>query len=157
MGFQLARPDRQVVAMVGDGSWLMMCGELVTAIQEAIPLTVVLVDNHGYGSIGALSRSLGSGGFGTTHAFEVDYVMSAAALGAHAVRAETAEDVGREVRAARERGGVTVIVVETDPLQGVPGYDSAWDVPVAEVTSMEPVRAAREQHQRTFGDAQPVP
>ncbi len=145
IGVQLAEPDRHVVAMVGDGSWLMGHGELVTAIQEGVRLTVVLVDNQGYGSIGALSRSLGSGGFGTSHEFKVDYVASAAALGAHSVRAETADDVAREVTAAGERAGVTVIVVATDPAQGVPGYDSWWDVPVAQATDMDDVRAAREE------------
>ncbi len=144
MGVQMAAPDRHVVAMVGDGSWLMGHGELVTALQEGVRLTVVLVDNQGYGSIGALSRSLGSDGFGTRHAFTVDYVASAAALGAHAVRAATADDVAREVAAAADRPGVTVVVVETDPLQGVPGYDSWWDVPVAQATDMPGVRAARD-------------
>lgn len=144
IGVQLAAPERHVVAMVGDGSWLMGSGELVTAIQEGVRLTIVLVDNGGYGSIGALSRSLGSGGFGTSHDFRVDYAASAAALGAHAVRVETADEVAREVSAAADRPGVTVIVVESDPSAGVPGYDTWWDVPVAQVSDMDDVRAARD-------------
>lgn len=163
IGMQLALPRQHVVAMVGDGSWLMMHGELVTAIQERIPLTVVLVDNHGYGSIGALSRSLGCGGFGTAleHAdgasMEIDYVASAAALGAHAVRAGSADDVACEVRAARERGGVTVVVVETDPSRAVPSYGEWWDVPVPEVASSGPVGAARARYEQQLQPVQPAP
>jgi 3D-(3,5/4)-trihydroxycyclohexane-1,2-dione acylhydrolase (decyclizing) len=155
LGVAMADPERQVFVMVGDASYLMMSGEIVTAVQEGVKLSVVLIDNHGFGSIGSLSTSLGSARFGCEYrargadgqlsgpALPVDYVANAASLGACAVRAVSATDLVAALAEARDAPGVSVIVVETDPGVSVGGYDSWWDVPPAEVSEMNSVKAAR--------------
>jgi 3D-(3,5/4)-trihydroxycyclohexane-1,2-dione acylhydrolase (decyclizing) len=160
LGVKLADPGREVVVMVGDGSWLLMSAEIATSVQEGVRLTVVLIDNHGFGSIGGLSRSLGSDGYGTAYRMRggdgqlsgepvrLDLVASAAGLGAIAVRAETPEQLAAELRRARTAERTTVIVCECDPTRGVGSYESWWDVPVAEVSTMAPVQAAREGYER---------
>jgi 3D-(3,5/4)-trihydroxycyclohexane-1,2-dione acylhydrolase (decyclizing) len=133
----------------------MMSQEIVTAVQEGIKLVIVLVDNHGYGSIGALSESVGGGRFGcelkhrgadgqlSGDAVAVDYATNAASLGAHAVVAGSRRELVAALEEARRRAGVSVVVVETDPTIRVGSYDSWWDVPVAEVSTEEGVQTAR--------------
>ena len=148
LGVKLAAPDREVFVLVGDGSYLMLPGELVTAVQEGVKLTIVLVDNRGYASIGALSRSLGTEGFGTVQPVEVDLAANAASLGARVLRAGTVEDLRAALEEARAETQTTVIVVPTDrEAVGVPSYESWWDVPVAEVSDTASVRAAREAYE----------
>ena len=148
LGVKLAAPDRGVFVLVGDGSYLMLPGELVTAVQEGVKLTIVLVDNRGYASIGALSRSLGTEGFGTVQPVEVDLAANAASLGARVLRAGTVEDLRAALEEARAETQTTVIVVPTDrEAVGVPSYESWWDVPVAEVSDTASVRAAREAYE----------
>ena len=98
LGVKLADPDREVIVMVGDGSWLMMSSEIATSIQEGARLTVVLIDNHGFGSIGGLSRSLGSEGFGTAYRNAVDLTANARSLGANAVRVRDDRGAGGGAR-----------------------------------------------------------
>jgi 3D-(3,5/4)-trihydroxycyclohexane-1,2-dione acylhydrolase (decyclizing) len=168
IGVKLAAPEREVIAFVGDGSYLMAPGELVTAVAEGIPITIVLVENHGYASIGALSRSVGGAGFGTHYRFSsngalpvdedgvvradalpVDLAANAESLGAQVIRARSVEDLRAGLRAAREAtGGPTVVWIETDRYAGVASYDGWWDVPVAEVAEQESVRAARLEYER---------
>jgi 3D-(3,5/4)-trihydroxycyclohexane-1,2-dione acylhydrolase (decyclizing) len=160
LGVKLADPSREVFVMVGDGSWLMLSSELVTARQEGMKLIVVLVDNHGFASIGSLSRSLGSGGFGTVYrargedgqlsgeTLEVDFAANARSLGVEAVRVHTVADLRAALSDARAARDTRVVVVETDPSVGVPGYESWWDVPVAETSGMPAVRQAREGYAR---------
>jgi 3D-(3,5/4)-trihydroxycyclohexane-1,2-dione acylhydrolase (decyclizing) len=161
LGVKMAAPEREVYVLVGDGSYLMMSSEIATSIQEGCKLTVVLLDSHGFASIGGLSKSLGSGGFGTEYRYRnkqtgrldgdvlrVDFVASAAALGANAVRAVTRDDLRRALEEARGADRTTVIVVEVDAEARVPSYDSWWDVPVAEVSTMEPVRQARAEYEQ---------
>jgi 3D-(3,5/4)-trihydroxycyclohexane-1,2-dione acylhydrolase (decyclizing) len=147
MGVKLAAPERDVYVLVGDGSYLMLPGELVTAVEQNVKLTIVLVDNGGYASIGSLSQSLGTDGFGTTLDMEVDFAANAASLGARVVRAEGLAELREGLEAAKNDTGVTVIAVETDRARGVPSYESWWDVPVAEVSETETVRAAREEYE----------
>jgi 3D-(3,5/4)-trihydroxycyclohexane-1,2-dione acylhydrolase (decyclizing) len=159
LGIKLAERERDVVVFIGDGSYLMMNSELVTAVAEGIDLTVVLVDNGGFGSINGLQTSLGTPSFvnelrhrdpatgrtsGPTVA--VDFVAHAAAMGARATLAGDLEAL-RAALDARREGGVHVIVVPTDPTLRVPGYESWWDVPVAEVSDQEGVRAARTSYE----------
>jgi 3D-(3,5/4)-trihydroxycyclohexane-1,2-dione acylhydrolase (decyclizing) len=156
LGVKLARPDRDVYVLVGDGSYLMMAQEIATAVQEGVSLTIVLIDNHGFASIGGLSASIGCGGFGTHYrhrgttgeldgrTVDVDYVANAASLGAHAVRAKTRQEIQHGLEDAHRRGGVNVIVVPVDRSVGVPGYESWWDVAVAEVSPFPDVQHARE-------------
>lgn len=161
LGVKMADPSREVYVLVGDGSYLMMPGEITTSLQEGYKLTVVLLDNHGYASIGGLSESLGLGGFGTQHRFRnpatgqldgdvlpIDLAANAASLGAHAVRARTREELWKALEEARTQDRTTVIVVEVDPQARVPAYEAWWDVPVAEVSSMPSVQRARAEYER---------
>jgi 3D-(3,5/4)-trihydroxycyclohexane-1,2-dione acylhydrolase (decyclizing) len=165
IGVKLAAPEREVVVLVGDGSYLMMPGELVTAVQERLKLTVVLVDNHGFNSIGGLSRSLGLQGFGTQYRYvdgerpvldgdddppptlPLDLAANAASLGARAERVDTIAELREALARARDTDGVSVIVVEVDRYEGVPSYESWWDVPVAEVSELTAVQAARREYE----------
>ena len=153
LGIKMADPDREVYVLVGDGSYLMMAQEIVTSIQEGYKLNVIVVDNHGFSSIGGLSRSCGSGGFGTEYRYRrngelagetlpIDFVANASSLGAVAVRAKTREELAEAVVTMRSHPRTSVVVIEVDIDQRVPGYESWWDVPIAEVSQMESVRAA---------------
>jgi 3D-(3,5/4)-trihydroxycyclohexane-1,2-dione acylhydrolase (decyclizing) len=164
LGVKLAAPEREVYVLVGDGSYLMLPGEIVTSIQERLKLTIVLVDNHGYGSIGALSRSLGTGGFGTQHRYRadgslgldddadpapylpVDLAANAESLGACVIRAKTIPELREALAAAKQETRTTVIAIAVDRYEGVPDYESWWNVPVAEVAEAASVRAAREAY-----------
>jgi 3D-(3,5/4)-trihydroxycyclohexane-1,2-dione acylhydrolase (decyclizing) len=155
MGVKMAAPDREVFVMIGDGSYLMMPQDLVTAVAERVKLTVVLVDNAGFASIGALSESIGSGGFGTRYRFRgrtgdfdgeplpVDLAANAASLGADVIRARTIEELRDALKVARDAVRTTVIHVQTDPSVRVPNYESWWDVPVAEISRSHDVDKAR--------------
>jgi 3D-(3,5/4)-trihydroxycyclohexane-1,2-dione acylhydrolase (decyclizing) len=155
LGVKLAAPDREVIVMVGDGSWLMMSSEIATSIQEGARITVVLIDNKGFGSIGGLSRSLGSEGFGTAYTVSVDLVQNAASLGAIATRAETLDELAAALDAARGADRTSVIVIACDPGRGVGSYESWWDVPVAEVSEMPAVQEARAGYERSRGAQRP--
>jgi 3D-(3,5/4)-trihydroxycyclohexane-1,2-dione acylhydrolase (decyclizing) len=157
LGVKLAAPDREVYVLVGDGSYLMMAQEIVTATQEGYKLIIVLLDNHGFSSIGGLSRACGNRGMGTEYRFRkggklegdsipVDFVANAQSLGANAVRATTREDLRKALLEARQRSTTSVIVIETAYDQRVPGYESWWDVPIAEVSEVESVQAARARY-----------
>ncbi|HUA04548.1 MAG TPA: 3D-(3,5/4)-trihydroxycyclohexane-1,2-dione acylhydrolase (decyclizing) [Solirubrobacteraceae bacterium] len=164
IGVKLAAPEREVYVLVGDGSYLMLPGELVTAVAERVPIVIVLVDNHGYASIGALSRSVGSGGFGTLYRFPdngsvpvdpastevlpVDLAANAESLGARVIRCKTVADLRDALAGARAADGPVVVYIEADRYKGVPSYESWWDVPVAEVSEEETVRAARAEYER---------
>jgi 3D-(3,5/4)-trihydroxycyclohexane-1,2-dione acylhydrolase (decyclizing) len=160
LGVKLAAPDREVYVLVGDASYLMLSSELATAVQERQKLVLVIVDNHGYSSIGSLSRSLGTDGFGTRFGYRsngslgtdseeppqrlpVDLAANAASLGAKAIRAATIGELRAALEAAKAEDGPVAIVIEVDRYEGVPGYESWWDVAVAEVSDVESVRAAR--------------
>jgi 3D-(3,5/4)-trihydroxycyclohexane-1,2-dione acylhydrolase (decyclizing) len=160
LGVKMAAPDREVYVMVGDGSYLMMAQEIHTSIQEGFKLNIVLLDNHGFGSIGALSESCGSGGFGTHYRFRkdgklegdtvnVDFVANAESLGAAAMRVRTLDELRQALVATRATPRTTVTVIEVDRSARVPGYESWWDVPVAEVSEMEVVRSARGAYEKS--------
>ena len=148
LGVKMAEPDREVLVMVGDGSWLMMPGELATAVQEGVRLTVVLVDNGGFASIGGLSRSVGSDGFGTAYPNRADLAANAASLGAIAVRAGSEPELVAALRAARSADRTTVIVVDCERVGAAGAYATWWDVPVAEVSQMPAVQEARAGYER---------
>ncbi|MDR3751822.1 MAG: thiamine pyrophosphate-dependent enzyme, partial [Terracidiphilus sp.] len=159
IGAKIADPSREVYVFLGDGTYQMMPTEIVTSVQEGIKIIIVLADNHGYASIGSLSRSLGQGGFGTSYRFrsktsgqldgepiKVDFVANARSLGAHALKATTLDELKKALVEAKACDRTTVIVVETDPSVAVPGYESWWDVSVAEVSEIESVRQARARY-----------
>ncbi len=159
MGVKVADPSREVYAYVGDGTYLMMPSEIVTSVQEGIKLIIVVANNHGFASIGSLSRSLGSGGFGTRFRLRgeqsgqldgdllpVDFAANARSLGAEATSVSTIADFRLALQSARKAQRTTVIVVETDREVSVPGYESWWDVAVAEVSTSESVQQARRDY-----------
>ncbi|MBI4842259.1 MAG: hypothetical protein HY803_14525 [candidate division NC10 bacterium] len=161
LGVKMAAPEREVTVLVGDGSYLMLAQEIVTSVQEGLKLIIVLVDNGGFKSIGSLSRSLGQGGFGTRYVYPtdgylrgdeepgeprmlpVDLAANARSLGARVLEARTYEEFVKAYQAAKASEITTVVYVPCDRYVSVPSYDSWWDVPVAEVSEMEGVRAAR--------------
>jgi len=156
LGVKMAAPDRRVYVLVGDGSYLMMAQEIVTAVQERLAITIVLLDNQGFASIGGLSEAVGSGGFGTRYrarnpssgeldgaALPVDLAANAESLGARVWRANTIAAFRDALTAAADHDGVSAIVVPVDRESRVGGYDSWWNVPVAEVSDSETVREAR--------------
>jgi 3D-(3,5/4)-trihydroxycyclohexane-1,2-dione acylhydrolase (decyclizing) len=161
LGAKMADPDREVFVMVGDGSYLMMAQEIVTAVQEGVKLTIVVVQNHGFASIGALSESVGSQRFGTRYRYRdpatgaldgdllpVDLAANAASLGAEVRAATTIDELEEALRAARDAERTTVVHVQTDPLVAAPSSEAWWDVPVAEVAGIESTRAARAAYEQ---------
>ena len=159
MGVKMADPDREVWVMVGDGSYLMMHTEIVTMVQEGIKVNIVVLDNHGHASIGGLSKSVGSDGFGTKYRYRtgsgqldgetlpIDFAANCASLGAHVIRAKDREEFSRAIDEANGiQNRPVCIVTEVDRRQRVPGYGSWWDVPVAEVSESDSVQAAREAY-----------
>lgn len=170
IGVKMAAPDRPVFSIVGDGSWLMLPGELVTAVAERVGIVVVLLDNHGYASIGALSRSLGQSGFGTHYRarpsreqvvdsgvrpagdagpLPVDFAANAESLGAEVIRVRSMDELRDALARHRLPDHPVVIHTETDRYQGVPDFESWWDVPPAEISrdsDVDEARAAYEEH-----------
>ena len=168
LGIKMAAPERDVYVMVGDGSYLMLSTDIVTSIQEGYKLIIVLMDNSGFKSIGGLSRSLGQSGFGTRYAFPqqgtlpddetedvrtlpVDLATNAESLGAIVFRCLTFDDFTKALDTVTSTDRTTVIYIQNDRYEGVPDYDSWWDVPVAEVSERPEVTKARkvwEEHRK---------
>ena len=133
----------------------MMPTEIVTAVQEGVKLMIVLLDNHGYASIGGLSKSLGSDGFGTKYRYRsesgqldgetlpIDFAANAASLGAQVIRANNRDELADAIQQAKAIEQTVCIVVETDRRERVGGYESWWDVAVAEVSENPAVQQAR--------------
>jgi 3D-(3,5/4)-trihydroxycyclohexane-1,2-dione acylhydrolase (decyclizing) len=157
LGVKMADPTREVYVLIGDGSYLMMAQEIVTALQERIKINVVLLDNHGFSSIGGLSRACGSEGFGTEYRYRdgkesgkpipVDFAANAASLGAYTVRATSHLELADALLKCRAQDRVSVVVVETDYNDRVGGYESWWDVPIAEVSTSEKVQEASRRYE----------
>jgi len=169
LGVKLAEPEREVVVMVGDGSYLMMNSEIVTAIGEGVRLTIVLVDNHGYQCILGLQRAVGVSDFGnelryrdngtkllTGDYIPVDFRKHAEAMGANAVLATTAQELTQAISDAKNVDRVTVIVVPVDPEKRMPGLGTWWDVPVAAVSGEETTRKSRETYEKATENQRPV-
>jgi 3D-(3,5/4)-trihydroxycyclohexane-1,2-dione acylhydrolase (decyclizing) len=161
LGVKMADPSREVYVFVGDGTYLMMPSEILTSIQEGIKVIIVVVDNHGFASIGGLSASIGSSGFGTRfrerdastgqldgETLAVDFAANARSLGALACKVNTIPEFKQALEAARQADRTTVVVVEADREVRVPGYESWWDVAIAEVSEMESVQKARAEYEQ---------
>jgi 3D-(3,5/4)-trihydroxycyclohexane-1,2-dione acylhydrolase (decyclizing) len=173
-GFEALGDDRDVIVLVGDGSYLMLHGELATAVAERIKLVVVLVDNQGYASIGNLSESVGSERFGTRYRYRdpqrldfergdllgVDLVGNARSYGVEVIDVAPGPGVTARltdaVRRAKAAPGTTVVHVATDPFVGAPDGEGWWDVPIAEVAESEPVRRARDEYLRQRARQRPL-
>jgi len=160
LGVKLADPDREVWVMVGDGSFLMMHTEIVTMVQEGIKVNIIVVDNHGYASIGGLSKSVGSDGFGTKYRYRtdsghldgetlpIDFAKNCESLGAYTIKATTREEFSKAIEEAKTIENRPVcIVTETDRRQRVDGYESWWDVSIPEVSENPAVQEAREKYE----------
>jgi len=154
IGAKMACPDREIYVMVGDGNYLMMNNEIVTAIQERIKFTIILLNNNGFGSIGALSQSIGSQRFGTKYRYRdkktgmltgdtlpVNFAQNAQSLGAHVIEVTDIKSLKKALSEAKKQTVTTVITIETDLYKGVPGY-AWWDVAVAEVSEIDTVKKA---------------
>jgi 3D-(3,5/4)-trihydroxycyclohexane-1,2-dione acylhydrolase (decyclizing) len=160
LGIKMAAPDREVYSLVGDGSYLMMAQEIVTAVSEGLKLIIVIIQNHGFSSIGALSESLGSQRFGTSYRYRdtetglldgdtlpVDLAKNAESLGADVIRVKTIEEFHTALDQARAATRLTAIHIETDMLAPVPSSNSWWDVPVSEVAQLDSTQQARKVYE----------
>ena len=161
LGVAMADPEREVYVMVGDGSFLMMHTEIVTMVQEGIKVNIIVIDNHGYASIGGLSKSVGSDGFGTKYRhrdestggltgdnIQVDFAKNCESLGAHVIVARTREEFSQALEDAKAiKNRPVCIVTETDRRQRVGGYESWWDVAVAEVSDNPDVQQSRKEYE----------
>ncbi|MBV8816382.1 MAG: 3D-(3,5/4)-trihydroxycyclohexane-1,2-dione acylhydrolase (decyclizing) [Verrucomicrobia bacterium] len=169
LGVKLAEPDREVVVMVGDGSYLMMNSEIVTAVAEGIRITIVLIDNHGFQCILGLQRAVGVSDFANELRFRsgkegaptgayvpVDFQKHAEAMGARAIYADTSSKVKAALEEARKSDRITVVVIPVDPESRMPGFGTWWDVPVAEVSATEKTKNTRQQYEEAAGKQRPV-
>jgi 3D-(3,5/4)-trihydroxycyclohexane-1,2-dione acylhydrolase (decyclizing) len=159
LGVKMADPSREVYVMIGDGSFLMMSSESTTSIQEGYKLNIVLLDNHGFSSIGGLSHAIGSKGFGTDYRVRtgsgqldgeyvpIDFAKLCEGYGAQTIRVRTYDEFAAAVEAMRNATRTTAVVVEVDKEMRVPGSESWWDVPISEVSDIETIRVARAQYE----------
>jgi len=158
IGAKMACPEREIYVMVGDGNYLMMNTEIVTAIQEGIKFTIILLNNNGFGSIGALSQSIGSQRFGTKYRYRdeetglltgeilpVDFAQNARSLGAYVIEAHDINSLKLALAEAKDQTKTSVITIETDLYKGVPGY-AWWEVAVAEVAEIDTVKKAYQNY-----------
>jgi 3D-(3,5/4)-trihydroxycyclohexane-1,2-dione acylhydrolase (decyclizing) len=168
LGIKMAAPGREVFALVGDGSYLMMASEIVTAVSEGIKLIVVIVQNHGFASIGELSQKLGSQRFGTAYRYRnaqtglldgdklpIDLAANAESLGAEVIRAKTIDDFRSALAQAKASDRTVAVHIETDPLAPVPSSHSWWDVPVSEVAGLDSTRQARKAYEANKANQRP--
>lgn len=161
LGAKMACPEREIYIILGDGGYLMMPSEIITSLQEGYKLTVILIDNKGFASIGGLSKSIGSEGFGTKYSFRneetgalegkpmpVDLATNAESLGAKVYRTTDIDSFNEALKQAKQEKQTTVIYIETVPERKMAGYGYAWwDVPIAEVSTSESVQKARANYE----------
>jgi 3D-(3,5/4)-trihydroxycyclohexane-1,2-dione acylhydrolase (decyclizing) len=160
LGVKMAAPEREVYALVGDGSYLMMSSEIVTAVSEGIKLVLVIVQNHGFSSIGSLSESLGSQRFGTSYRFRnadsgllngdklpIDLAANAESLGAEVIRVKTMDEFREALERVRTIPHTVAVHIETDPLAPVPSSESWWDVPVSQVSELDSTQNAYKSYE----------
>ena len=164
LGAKMADPTREIYVMIGDGSYLMLAQEIVTSIQENFKLTIILINNNGYKSIGSLSRSLGSEGYGTRFLYRneqtgiidgdetnrnktlpVNFLSNAKSLGAHVIECQYFKDIKNALIEAKSINKTTVIYTECDRHKDIEGY-AWWEVPIAEVSQMKGVQKAYNEY-----------
>ena len=168
-GIGVARADktRDAIVMVGDGSYLMMHTEMVSAIAEGIKFIIVLIQNHGYASIGHLSEDLGSQRYGTLYRFRddaannfetgdtlpIDLATNAESLGMNVIRVKPTEnaigDLRKAISEAKAAGRATLIHIHSNPFLYAPDGEGWWDVPVAEVSTLESTKSARKEYENS--------
>ena len=159
LGAKMAAKDREIYVMLGDGSYLMLNHEITTALQEGIKINILLLVNHGFASIGALSDAIGEERFGTQYrsrkgkrhfgaTLAIDYVANAKSLGAEAMAVANKKELQVALEQAKQNSTTTVIVVETNILRTVAGYGAWWEVPIAEISTKAKVKAARTLYEK---------
>lgn len=161
LGAKMACPDREIYIILGDGGYLMMPSEIITSLQEGYKLTIILIDNNGFASIGGLSKSIGSEGFGTKYSYRdeetghlegkslpVDLALNAKSLGAKVYKTANIDSFNEALKQAKQEEQTTVIYIETVPERKMAGYGHAWwDVPIAEVSTSKSVQDARKNYE----------
>ena len=160
LGIKMAKEKGDVFVMIGDGSYLMMNSEIVTTVQEGHKLIIILINNHGFGSINNLSLSLGSEGFGnqykireestddyTGEKIHVNYCEHARSMGIDAIKVQTRNELDNALVSSRENSNSTLIEILVDVEVRVPGYDAWWDVPVAEISKSDKVTRIRKEYE----------
>lgn len=154
MGIKMALPDRDVICMIGDGSYMMANSELATAVMMGIPFTVVLTDNRGYGCINRLQKATGGAAFNNmlddsyhVNAANIDFVAHARSMGANVVKAAGIAALEAAMQAAKFATIPTVIVIDTDPMPGTGAGGTWWDVAVPEVSDRKEVNEARKGYE----------
>jgi 3D-(3,5/4)-trihydroxycyclohexane-1,2-dione acylhydrolase (decyclizing) len=154
VGIKMAEPDRDVVVMLGDGSYMMMNSELATAVMMGVKLTVVITDNRGFGCINRLQMATGGAQFNNLldHArhenpSHIDFRAHAASMGANAVKVATIAELEKALAAARKASGVNVVVIDTDPYPSTEAGGTWWEVAVPEVSVRDTVRKARKEYE----------
>jgi 3D-(3,5/4)-trihydroxycyclohexane-1,2-dione acylhydrolase (decyclizing) len=160
LGAKIAAPEREIYVILGDGGYLMMPSEIITSLQEGYKLTIILIDNNGFASIGGLSKSIGGEGFGTRYLYRsaetgmldgeplpVDLAANAESLGARVFRTTDIASFRQALKDAAKEERTTVIYIQTVPERKIAGYGYAWwDVPVAEVSTSKAVQEAHEKY-----------
>lgn len=165
LGVKMADPTREVYVWVGDGTYLMNPTEILTAVQEGLKVNIIVVDNSGFQSIGGLSGSLGSAGFGTRfnqrdaqseqltgERLVVDFAANAASFGVETFTPQNMTEFKDVLKKIKHLDHASVTVIRADREVRVPGYDSWWDVVVAEVSSMPAVKKARKEYEAHQND-----
>lgn len=151
LGVKMARPEREVIVLVGDGSYLMMNSEIATSIALGLKLVIVVLDNRGFGCIERLQQSTGGDSFNNLLGAEapvVDFVAHSRALGAESIGVDGLESLEKALDEARAALRTSVIVIETDPAQATAAGGAWWDVPVAEVSASDTVRRTRAEYRK---------
>jgi 3D-(3,5/4)-trihydroxycyclohexane-1,2-dione acylhydrolase (decyclizing) len=162
LGVKMAEPARDVIVMVGDGSYLMMNSEIATSVMLGLKLIIVVLDNHGFGCINRLQRSVGGAPFNNLFADsrrealpEIDFAAHAASLGALSEKVDGIAGLEAAMARALTATRTAVVVIETDPDRATEAGGAWWDVPAPEVSASPAVAAARaayEEKQRARGD-----
>jgi 3D-(3,5/4)-trihydroxycyclohexane-1,2-dione acylhydrolase (decyclizing) len=158
IGMKMAQPTREAVVMVGDGTYLMMNSELATSVMLGIKLTIVLLDNRGYGCINRLQFASGGERFNNLFDYntkqevppDIDFVAHAKSLGAIAEKASSLADLERALKKAKANDRTTVIVIDTDPMETTDAGGTWWDVAIPEVSTRKQVRAARKNYEKAL-------
>jgi len=153
LGVALAKPDEDTIVMVGDGSYLMMNSEIVSAVMLGVKLTIVVLDNSGYGCINRLQMATGGANFNnlfrdTRHQTmpNVDFAAHAASMGANAKKVASLAELETALKESKDHAGVSVFVIDTDPLITTDEGGHWWDVAVPEVSTRPQVNAARDAY-----------
>jgi 3D-(3,5/4)-trihydroxycyclohexane-1,2-dione acylhydrolase (decyclizing) len=159
VGAKMADPDRDVFCFIGDGTFLLASQEIMTAVQEGLKITVLLVDNYGYGSIAALSETRGSQGFACRFNYRgedgqfsedrinIDLAANAASYGADVFTATTAEELQKALADAAATANTAVVYVKVDAKGRFGGSGAWWDVPVSETSELESTQQARKEYE----------